>query len=270
MPYATGMPCHLYLFLQSRGVRKYYEGTCSVSGIRHNRLAHQGATGQPVCRQRAILYHTCMIYSARSFEQRIWLIGFQVIPRSALFRAWYLHSKFIVPLLLLALHLCLFVHLKLLLQYSMIKADNLHFFFTVIFALGSCYEEGIGTRKDSKMTVCRYEQATKQKHPGAFRCLRDCNNFGRGVPRGTKKTKRYYGRAANSGNAVAQFIYASCLEKGTRISVNHGRAILWFQKAAMRGLLEARACLRCLLAGSLQDASHIEYGDVARDKYCIT
>nr|WP_268878048.1 tetratricopeptide repeat protein [Candidatus Borkfalkia ceftriaxoniphila] len=70
-----------------------------------------------------------------------------------------------------------------------------------------------------------------------------CYHGGDGVPRIAEKEAYWYKRAAESGNAEAQYLYALCLEAGELVPQDFVQAIKWYEKAAAQGNGEAKEAL---------------------------
>lgn len=62
---------------------------------------------------------------------------------------------------------------------------------------------------------------------------------GRGFQRDHRRSRSYLKRAAEAGHAHAQYLYASMLLRGEGGSANHSAAVLYYEKAANAGSLQA-------------------------------
>lgn len=82
-----------------------------------------------------------------------------------------------------------------------------------------------------------FEDAAAQNHPEALRMLGYIHGEGLGVPRDDAKAAAFYLRAAELGDAYAQFNYAAMLDQGLGgLSPNPEAAKAWFRRAAEQGL----------------------------------
>ena len=61
------------------------------------------------------------------------------------------------------------------------------------------------------------------------------HRFGEGRPMNFATAARWYKRAADAGNPIAQLNYAEMLETGRGITRNRAAALMWYDRAARQG-----------------------------------
>ena len=69
---------------------------------------------------------------------------------------------------------------------------------------------------------------------------------GNGVERDVKMAVVWFQKAANQGNAMAQYQLGVCLENGIGVVKDEREAIEWYKKAAELGHEEARERMKSL------------------------
>jgi len=107
--------------------------------------------------------------------------------------------------------------------------------------LGVNYLKGDGVPKDMKKAVSWFTKAAEQGNAGAQYNLGLCYaNGGDGVPKDIEKAIYWYTKAAEQGFAEAQYMLACGYATGDGVPKDMEKAIYWFTKAAEQGLEEAK------------------------------
>ena len=107
------------------------------------------------------------------------------------------------------------------------------------YALGICYEEGVGVRRDRKRAVELFRAAADQGDSDAEYALGMAYRFGRGVRQDQKEGFAWLLRAAIKENPEAQFSVGYCYSHGEGVERNVGKALAWYRKAAKAGIADA-------------------------------
>lgn len=79
---------------------------------------------------------------------------------------------------------------------------------------------------------------------------RGCYYFGYGVPKSLEKAAYWFKKAAEQGDAGAQYSLGACYYLGYGVPKSREKAVYWYKKAAEQGLQEAKDALRALGLGS--------------------
>jgi TPR repeat protein len=110
--------------------------------------------------------------------------------------------------------------------------------------VGYCFSEGLGVDKDSKEGFTWYRKAALNKRQSESskenRAIAFCNlammyDQGDGVAENPKLAFKYYKKAAELGDVMAQCNFAILYHEGRGIRKDDKNAIYWCRKAARRG-----------------------------------
>lgn len=128
----------------------------------------------------------------------------------------------------------------------------IHDYITERFAahgLGEYYSESNGVLgeffvdrdiKDMAKAVAWYQKAAEQGDAAAQFELGRIYTLGFGLPKDESKAVKWFQKAAAQGLAEAQLNLGKCYLEGTGVSMNLTNACEWFEKAAEQGLMEAQ------------------------------
>ena len=132
-----------------------------------------------------------------------------------------------------------------------------------LYIVALCYRDGIGTSKNEEEQKKALFAAAKRSHVASLATIGDLYRDGNLVNRDFTMSLEYfnkaieggleaakssaaqinkiglYWKAANDGDAEAQFNLGVCYRDGVQISVNDEAATLWFEKSAAQGNHEA-------------------------------
>lgn len=111
------------------------------------------------------------------------------------------------------------------------------------YALGGCYDEGIGVSQNSQEAVDWYRKAADQGHAKAQGNLGFCYSRGVGVSRNNHEAAKWYRKAAEQGVARAQGNLGICYYNGEGVAQDYQEAAKWFRLAAEQGNDMAQAVL---------------------------
>ncbi|NLE57360.1 MAG: sel1 repeat family protein, partial [Planctomycetes bacterium] len=82
--------------------------------------------------------------------------------------------------------------------------------------------------------------AARQGHVRAQFYLATCYDFGIGVRKNLRLAARWYRRAAEGGHETAQYNLSICYQKGDGVRKNHKKEVYWLKLAAAQGKISAR------------------------------
>lgn len=99
-------------------------------------------------------------------------------------------------------------------------------------ALGECYRDGIGTKRNFQKAVELFKQASDKGHYIAQCNLGKCFTRGEGVIMDVKKAAQYFEISARKGFVYAQYCIGSCFLDGVGVERNWEMAAHWLAKAA--------------------------------------
>jgi len=112
---------------------------------------------------------------------------------------------------------------------------------TAQFFLGEMYHYGVGVAPDETRSLNWMRKAADAGQPVAAVAVGLTLAEGRpGVPADLATGARYFERAAHGGNALGQYLYATCLFYGAGVAKDQPAAIPWLQKASDQGLSVAQ------------------------------
>jgi TPR repeat protein len=94
--------------------------------------------------------------------------------------------------------------------------------------------------KDSAKTVASYRKAAEQGDAEAQFNLGKCYQIGNGVSQDYAEAVKWYRKAAEQENAKAQNNLGVCYVKGEGVSQDHAEAVKWYRKAAEQGYANAQ------------------------------
>jgi TPR repeat protein len=76
-----------------------------------------------------------------------------------------------------------------------------------------------------------------------------CYENGKGVPANFEEAAKWYRKAAEQGEADAQFALGRCYEEGKGVLADYEEAMKWYRKAADQGHADAERQYRKLTTG---------------------
>ena len=141
-----------------------------------------------------------------------------------------------------------------------------------LYVVALCYRDGIGTSKNEEEQKKALFAAAKKSHVASLATIGDLYRDGNLVNRDFTMSLEYfnkaieegleaakssaaqinkiglYWKAANDGDAEAQFNLGVCYRDGIQISANDDAATLWFEKSAAQGNHEAEYALAEMLS----------------------
>ena len=120
---------------------------------------------------------------------------------------------------------------------------------TLCVPLGGCANP-LNTKADKEDAV-EYRKAADQGDAEAQYDLGLCYELGSGVPKDEVEAVKWYRKAAEQGNADAQYLLGSCYAEGTGVKMDEVEAVKWYRKAAEQGNASAQSDLGfCYSIGS--------------------
>ncbi len=102
-------------------------------------------------------------------------------------------------------------------------------------AVGYCYSERKGTKRNIKEAVRLYAEAAEEGDVMAKNNLGVCYHAGDGVPQDYKMAAKLYTEAAEAGNKLAQCNLGACYAEGKGVTKNLSTAVKWYKKSALQG-----------------------------------
>jgi hypothetical protein len=106
------------------------------------------------------------------------------------------------------------------------------------------YQNGKGVPKDEAEAVRWYRKAAEQGDATAQFFLGFAYANGQGLPTSKPEAIRWYSKAAEQGDATAQYNLGVMYENGEGVSPDEAEAVRWWRRAAAQGLAEAQSTLR--------------------------
>ncbi|MBR4075711.1 MAG: sel1 repeat family protein, partial [Lentisphaeria bacterium] len=77
-----------------------------------------------------------------------------------------------------------------------------------------------------------YQKAAERGNARAQYNLGQCYEQGKGVPVDQAEAVKWYQKAAEQGNASAQYKMGYCYEQGKGLPIDQAEAVKWYQEAA--------------------------------------
>lgn len=111
------------------------------------------------------------------------------------------------------------------------------------YALGCCFDNGIGIPEDKDAAIRWYREAAKQGYADAQNRLAYCYDTGHGITQDYSEAAKWYRKAADQGLARAQCNLGHCYKIGHGVEQNDTEAVKWYRKAAQQGHAGAQFCL---------------------------
>jgi tetratricopeptide (TPR) repeat protein len=106
--------------------------------------------------------------------------------------------------------------------------------------LALCYEDGKGVAADAHKAFEWYERAAEAGDAAAQFKLALCYEDGKGIAADARKAFKWYARAAEAGDAAAQCNLAFCYEHGEGVAADARKAVEWYERAAEAGHAKAQ------------------------------
>ena len=97
------------------------------------------------------------------------------------------------------------------------------------------YSIGLGVPQDSKQAVTWFRKAAEQGDASAQYNLGLMYDKGRGVAQDDKQAVAWYRKAAEQGDAMAQFNLGVMYDKGSGVAQDYKQSYAWFSSAAANG-----------------------------------
>jgi hypothetical protein len=113
---------------------------------------------------------------------------------------------------------------------------------------GDIYYNGEGVEKDYDKAFKWYEKAAQQGDAVAQCSLGVMYGNGQGVAQDYAKAKEWCERAAEQGHAAAQYNLGVVYDNGQGVAQNYAKAREWYEKAAQQGYTDAQKQLNNLKA----------------------
>ena len=104
--------------------------------------------------------------------------------------------------------------------------------------------EDFYSKKDYTQAVVWYRKAAEQGNADAQYSLGYCYRNGYGVSQDNNQAVYWYRKAAEQGNAYAQYYLGVCYYNGYGISQDNNQAKYWWRKAAEQGHVSAKNSLK--------------------------
>ena len=109
------------------------------------------------------------------------------------------------------------------------------------YNIGYDYYNGTnGKQNDYSEAVKWYRKAAEQGDATAQYNLGVCYEKGRGVPQDYSEAVKWYRKAAEQGDATAQYNLGVCYDKGRGVPQDYSEAVKWYRKAAEQGDMYAQ------------------------------
>ena len=102
--------------------------------------------------------------------------------------------------------------------------------------------------KSQNFMIKWYTKAAEQGDAAAQFNLGICYDFGEGVEQDMQKAVEWYTKAAEQGNAKAQFNLGGCYKDGEGVEQDKQKAVEWYTKAAEQGYESAKDMVKKLKA----------------------
>ena len=112
------------------------------------------------------------------------------------------------------------------------------------------YRNGIGVEKDATEAFNWYSRAADQGNALAQFNLANLYRTGEGVSADDEKAFQWYARAAAQGNALAQTSMGYAYRSGEGVAQDDVTAFAWFERAAKQGYASAQTNLGFMYANS--------------------
>jgi TPR repeat protein len=108
------------------------------------------------------------------------------------------------------------------------------------------YRDGEGVPQDHAQAVHRFRKAAEQGDAGAQFNLGGCYFYSYGVARGYAQAVYWYRKAAEQGHVDAQFSLGICYTFGHGVAQDYAQALKWHRKAAEKKNAKAQGNLEAL------------------------
>jgi TPR repeat protein len=126
-------------------------------------------------------------------------------------------------------------------------------------ALGYCYAEGKGVKRNLRKAKILFERAAEQGNPKAIRNLGLAYLQGLGVRKSKVKAFHYFLRSAEAGFDQGMVNLANCYFYGVGVRKDRAKAMEWYQKAAGLHNPSALCQLGLLNQEELDEAKAVSY-----------
>ena len=101
--------------------------------------------------------------------------------------------------------------------------------------VATCYNSGLGTKKDKASAFEWYKKAAEQDYPQSVCYLADFYEYGiGGAEHDTDKAVRLWKKAAELGDKEAPFILGNLYYYGTHVEQDCNEAVRWYRMSAQR------------------------------------
>ena len=101
--------------------------------------------------------------------------------------------------------------------------------------VATCYNSGLGTKKDKTLALEWYKKAAEQDYPQSVCYLADFYEYGiGGVERNTDQAVLLWKKAAELGDKEAPFILGNIYYDGIYVEQNRKEALRWYRMSAQR------------------------------------
>jgi len=118
-------------------------------------------------------------------------------------------------------------------------------FFTITPAMAQTFDDGYAAYKNGEYHDAQVVllPLAESGHGKAMNIIGRMYDDGRGYVKDTKTACDWYEKSANAGYASGQNNYAVCFKRGDGREFNLDKAILWWEKAAEQGDVDAQLTL---------------------------
>ena len=103
------------------------------------------------------------------------------------------------------------------------------------YALGCCYEHGLGVRKSVEQAAIYYALSSDKNNPNGQAALAGCYRDGKGLEKDLPKAVYWYTKAAEGGHIRSMDDLAVCYESGIGCDANPDLAFKLYCRAFMHG-----------------------------------
>jgi hypothetical protein len=110
------------------------------------------------------------------------------------------------------------------------------------------HDNGDGVTKDGAEAVKWYRKAAEQGNASAQYNLGAMYAKGDGVTKDAAEAAKWFGKAADQGNATAQYLVGAMYTSGNGVTKDAAEAVKWYRKAAEQGDADAQFVLGAMYA----------------------
>ena len=123
---------------------------------------------------------------------------------------------------------------------SLLENSQLNALASELFALGFCYQDGIGFDQDLTKSFELFQKSAKKGNSYGRLAFGQSYRFGFGVEKDFVKAFENYKKSSEQGNLYARLLLGECYETGLGVKKNLQEAYIIYKKLADEGDLNAR------------------------------